>query len=117
MSLPARTARRWPSTTTPPRPCDILASDYYYPAMQGAVARLHADRVAPLLALWRLVSANPAAAMGLADRGRIAPCLRADLVLIDWPEGHAPAPQRTWVAGRAGYSALPAAAPHLEPAL
>lgn len=98
--------------------CDILASDYYYPAMLGAVARLSADRVAPLPALWRLVSANPAAAMGLADRGRIAPGLRADLVLIDWPAGHAPAPLRTWVAGRGGYSALPAAAAlHPEPAL
>lgn len=90
--------------------CDILASDYYYPAMLGAMVRLHADRVAPLPALWRLVSANPAAAMGLADRGRIAPGLRADLVLLDWPEGHAPAPLRTWVAGRGGYSALPTAA-------
>lgn len=98
--------------------CDILASDYFYPAMLGAVARLHVDRVAPLPALWKLVSANPAAAMGLADRGRIAPGLRADLVLIDWPEGHAPAPLRTWVAGRGGYSALPAAAAlHPEPAL
>lgn len=97
--------------------CDILASDYFYPAMLGAVARLSADRVAPLPALWRLVSANPAAAMGLADRGRIAPGLRADLVLLDWPEGHAPAPLRTWIAGRGGYSALPATpAPHLEPA-
>ncbi|NHB75265.1 alpha-D-ribose 1-methylphosphonate 5-triphosphate diphosphatase [Rhodobacter calidifons] len=97
--------------------CDILASDYFYPAMLGAVARLSADRVAPLPVLWRLVSANPARAMGLADRGRIAPGLRADLVLLDWPEGHAPAPLRTWIAGRGGYSALPAIpAPHLEPA-
>ncbi len=94
--------------------CDILASDYYYPAMLGAVARLHADRVAPLPALWNLVSRNPARAMGLTDRGRIAPGLRADLLLIDWPEGHAPAPRRTWVAGRAGYSAL-TAAPLPEP--
>lgn len=86
--------------------CDILASDYFYPAMLGAMVRLNADRVAPLPALWKLVSTNPAAAMGLTDRGRIAPGLRADLVLIDWPEGHAPAPIRTWVAGRGGYSAL-----------
>ncbi len=91
--------------------CDILASDYYYPAMLGAVARLHADRIAPLADLWRLVSLNPARAMGLADRGRIAPGQRADLVLLDWPEGQAPAPLRTWVAGRGGYSALPAAHP------
>jgi alpha-D-ribose 1-methylphosphonate 5-triphosphate diphosphatase len=87
--------------------CDILASDYFYPAMLGAMVRLHADRIAPLPALWKLVAANPAAAMGLTDRGRIAPGLRADLVLLDWPEGHAPAPLRTWVAGRGGYSALP----------
>jgi alpha-D-ribose 1-methylphosphonate 5-triphosphate diphosphatase len=87
--------------------CDILASDYYYPAMLGAMVRLHADRVAPLADLWRLVSVNPARAMGLTDRGRIAPGQRADIVLLDWPEGHAPAALRTWVSGRGGYSALP----------
>lgn len=86
--------------------CDILASDYYYPAMLGAMARLNADNVAPLAALWKLVSANPAAAMGLQDRGRIAEGLRADLVLLDWPDGQAPAALRTWVSGRGGYSAL-----------
>jgi alpha-D-ribose 1-methylphosphonate 5-triphosphate diphosphatase len=96
--------------------CDILASDYYYPAMLGAMVRLHADRVAPLPVLWSLVSLNPARAMGLTDRGRIAPGQRADLVLLDWPEGHAPAPLRTWVAGRGGYSALPPSL-HPEPAL
>ncbi len=87
--------------------CDILASDYFYPAMLGAMVRMHADRVAPLHELWKLVTANPATAMGLTDRGRIAPGLRADLVLLDWPEGQAPAPLRTWVSGRGGYSALP----------
>lgn len=87
--------------------CDILASDYFYPAMLGAMVRLHADRVAPLPALWKLVALNPARAMGLTDRGRIAPGQRADLLLLDWPEGQTPAPLRTWVSGRAGYSALP----------
>jgi alpha-D-ribose 1-methylphosphonate 5-triphosphate diphosphatase len=90
--------------------CDIIASDYYYPAMLGAMARLHADHVAPLPALWKLVSINPARAMGLSDRGRIAPGQRADLLLLDWPEGQMPAPRRTWVSGRPGYSTLPAAA-------
>lgn len=90
--------------------CDILASDYYYPAMLGAIVRLNADRVAALPELWKLVAGNPAAAMGLTDRGRIAPGLRADLLLLDWPEGQAPAPLRTWVAGRGGYSALPPSA-------
>jgi alpha-D-ribose 1-methylphosphonate 5-triphosphate diphosphatase len=88
--------------------CDVLASDYYYPAMLGAVARLRADGIAPLQALWQLVARNPAAAMGLTDRGRIVPGMRADLLLVDWPEGHVPSPLRTWVSGRGGYSALPA---------
>jgi alpha-D-ribose 1-methylphosphonate 5-triphosphate diphosphatase len=96
--------------------CDILASDYFYPAMLGAMVRLHADRVAPLPALWKLVSLNPARAMGLTDRGRIAPGWRTDLLLLDWPEGQAPAPLRTWVSGRPGYSALPLL-PQPEPAL
>ena len=86
--------------------CDILASDYYYPAMLGAMARLQADRVAPLPALWQLVSRNPAHAMGLTYRGRIAPGLRADLVLLDWPDNATPSPLRTWVSGRGGYSAM-----------
>lgn len=86
--------------------CDILASDYYYPAMLGALVRLQADGIADLPTLWKLVSQNPASAMGLTDRGRISPGLRADLVLLDWPDGGAPAPLRTWVSGRGGYSAL-----------
>lgn len=96
--------------------CDILASDYFYPAMLGAMVRLHADRIASLPDLWKLVSLNPARAMGLTDRGRIAPGQRADLLLLDWPEGRTPAPLRTWVAGRGGYSALPLIPQH-EPAL
>lgn len=85
--------------------CDILASDYYYPAMLAAVARLQADGVGPLHRLWPLVSANAARAMGLDDRGAIAPGLRADLVMLDWPEGEPPAVRQTWVSGRLAYSA------------
>ncbi|MBB3461284.1 alpha-D-ribose 1-methylphosphonate 5-triphosphate diphosphatase [Rhizobium sp. BK377] len=88
--------------------CDILASDYYYPAMLLGLARLKADGVAPLHALWPLVSDNPARASGLTDRGVIEAGKRADLVLVDWPEGAAPAVRRTWVAGREAYRAAPA---------
>jgi len=88
--------------------CDILASDYYYPAMLLGLARLKADGVAPLHALWPLVSDNPARASGLADRGVIEVGKQADLVLVDWPEGAAPAVRRTWVAGRQAYGAAPA---------
>ncbi|KPP90209.1 MAG: alpha-D-ribose 1-methylphosphonate 5-triphosphate diphosphatase [Rhodobacteraceae bacterium HLUCCA08] len=88
--------------------CDALASDYFYPAMLAAVARLDADRRADRSRLWSLVSAGPAQAMNLTDRGEIAPGRRADLVLVDWPEGHAPAILTTWVAGRPAYRACPA---------
>lgn len=85
--------------------CDALASDYHYPSMLAAVARLRADGAGPLHALWPLVSGNAARAMGLDDRGRIAPGLRADLILVDWPEGGIPVVRRTWVAGRPAYAA------------
>jgi alpha-D-ribose 1-methylphosphonate 5-triphosphate diphosphatase len=86
--------------------CDVLASDYYYPAMLLAMARLRADGVAPLHELWRLVSSNAARASGFDDRGAVAIGRRADLILIDWPEGDVPAVQRTWVAGREAYAAM-----------
>lgn len=63
--------------------CSILTSDYFYPCLLAAPFVL-ADRGKLSLAqAWALVSANPAAAAGLTDRGAIAPGLRADLVLID----------------------------------
>ena len=79
--------------------CDALASDYHYPAMLAAVARLERERRAPLARLWSLVSAGPARLSGLDDRGAIAPGRRADLVLVDWPEGGAPATVATLLAG------------------
>jgi alpha-D-ribose 1-methylphosphonate 5-triphosphate diphosphatase len=88
--------------------CDILASDYYYPAMLAAVARLRADGTGSLPGLWKLVSANPAAALGLVDRGEIAVGRRADLVLLDWPEGRTPVVRQTFVKGRAAYGAVAA---------
>lgn len=85
--------------------CDILASDYYYPAMLGAVARLHAERRAPFARLWACVSANPARASGLTDRGEIAAGRRADLAVLDWPEGGRPMVVATLSAGRIAHLA------------
>jgi len=61
--------------------CTVLCSDYYYPAMLAAAWSL-AGRIG-LARAWALISANPAAAAGLTDRGAIAPGRRADLVLVD----------------------------------
>lgn len=87
--------------------CDALASDYYYPAMLGAVARLEAERRASRPALWALVSDGPARAMNLTDRGRIEAGKRADLVLVDWPDGQPPVIRATYVAGQPVYRAQP----------
>ncbi|WP_063569209.1 alpha-D-ribose 1-methylphosphonate 5-triphosphate diphosphatase [Achromobacter ruhlandii] len=63
--------------------CDILTSDYYYPAPLAAVLRLANDGVLPLEQAWNLVSLNPARAAGLQDRGALAPGLIADAIVVD----------------------------------
>lgn len=63
--------------------CSVLASDYYYPAQLLAAFRLAADGVLPLTEAWNLVSAGPARATGLTDRGVIAQGRRADILLVD----------------------------------
>lgn len=63
--------------------CSILASDYYYPAPLLAAFLLTADNILPLAQAWTLVSATPAAATGLHDRGEIAAGKRADIILVD----------------------------------
>lgn len=64
----------------------VLASDYHWPAMLAAPFRMAARGVMSLARAWALVSTNPADALGLTDRGRIAPGLRGDLALVT-PEG------------------------------
>lgn len=61
--------------------CTILASDYHYPSMLAAIGRLVETRGHKIEKSWHLISEAPASALGLQDRGRIAPYLRADLVL------------------------------------
>jgi alpha-D-ribose 1-methylphosphonate 5-triphosphate diphosphatase len=63
--------------------CSILASDYYYPAQLLAACRLADDGVLPLAEAWNLISAAPARAAGLADRGVLAEGCRADIILVD----------------------------------
>jgi len=78
----------------------ILCSDYFYPAMTAAALQLASGPLG-LAGAWALISANPAAAAGLHDRGRIAPGLRADLVLLDTDTGDVVA---TICAGRIAYA-------------
>ena len=68
--------------------CDVLASDYYYPALLGSIHKLYREQRAPLEHLWRLVSSGPATAMNVEDRGVIEVGKRADLLLINWHENN-----------------------------
>ncbi len=64
------------------RVCRILTSDYYYPALWHAPFLLAAKGTLDLREAWALVSANPATAAGLTDRGTLAEGQRGDAVLI-----------------------------------
>jgi len=83
--------------------CDVLVSDYYYPALFHAPFRLAASGAATLEQAWALASSNAAAAGGLKDRGQIATGLRADLLLVDDSVANHPRLASAWVAGRRVY--------------
>lgn len=63
--------------------CDALVSDYHIPALPMAVWALVDRGVLPFEKAWAMVSANPARVLGLEDRGRLEPGMRADLVVMN----------------------------------
>jgi alpha-D-ribose 1-methylphosphonate 5-triphosphate diphosphatase len=79
---------------------DIVASDYVpISLLQGAFA-LTADSIGySLPEAIRTITANPAAAVGLYDRGSIEPSKRADLTRVSMVEG-LPVVRSVWTAGR-----------------
>jgi alpha-D-ribose 1-methylphosphonate 5-triphosphate diphosphatase len=82
---------------------DCLASDYVPATLLPAVFKLERELGLPLPTATALASANPAAAVKLTDRGRIAPSLRADLIAVRHIAGQ-PQVVRTWSAGRLVFS-------------
>lgn len=62
---------------------DILASDYHPSALLPAVLELAKADPAGLAGATPLATLNPARALGLTDRGAIAPGMLADLVIAD----------------------------------
>jgi alpha-D-ribose 1-methylphosphonate 5-triphosphate diphosphatase len=62
--------------------CGILASDYHYPSLFNAPFKLATTGKVSFADAWRLVSAAPAAAVGLHDRGEIRPGARADILVV-----------------------------------
>jgi alpha-D-ribose 1-methylphosphonate 5-triphosphate diphosphatase len=81
---------------------DILATDYHPASLLHAAHELTARGVLPLHAAVNLVSLNPAAALGLHDRGSLEIGKRADLSLVDMRDR--PRVRATLRAGRQIYS-------------
>ena len=79
--------------------CSVLSSDYYYPCLLRAPFVLAGRGALDLAASWALVSANPARAAGLTDRGEIVDGKRGDLIVVDDRAG-VPHVVATMVAGR-----------------
>jgi alpha-D-ribose 1-methylphosphonate 5-triphosphate diphosphatase len=79
---------------------DILSSDYVPAALLMAAFRLtEVEKVGGLPGAIRLVTKNPAQAVGLADRGEIAPGKRADLLRVAMHDGE-PVVRAVWREGR-----------------
>lgn len=79
---------------------DVLSSDYYPAALLDAVFRIaRMGEGYPLPQAVATASRVPAQAVGLDDRGRLAPGLRADLIRVRLCDDH-PLVERVWSAGR-----------------
>ncbi|WP_135505924.1 alpha-D-ribose 1-methylphosphonate 5-triphosphate diphosphatase [Roseovarius aestuariivivens] len=63
--------------------CDALASDYHYPSTRRAAFLLADAGVLPFEGAWGLIADGPARMLGLKDRGRLEPGMRADVVVLD----------------------------------
>ncbi len=81
---------------------DILASDYIPGAMLHVVWKIAKLGILSLPDALRLVTANPADAMGMKDRGRLMPDHLADVVLVE--ESEFPRVRATFRNGRVIYS-------------
>ena len=85
---------------------NVLASDYFWPAMMEAAFIMAERGVLDLPRAWALVSKNPAQACGLDDRGQLQAGLRGDVVVVD-ADRRAPvavfaAGKLAWLAPEAG---------------
>lgn len=83
---------------------DCLCADYHPATLLAAVFRLPEMADMPLYAAARLVTANPARAAGLGDRGEIAVGKRADLVAVGLTKG-LPQACKVWRAGKQVFEA------------
>ncbi|PKN39569.1 MAG: phosphonate metabolism protein PhnM [Deltaproteobacteria bacterium HGW-Deltaproteobacteria-18] len=79
-----------------------LSSDYVPASLLHAAWILHTEVGLPLHESMALITANPARALGLSDRGRIEPGLKADLVRVHI-DRDLPVVRRVWRDGERVY--------------
>lgn len=79
---------------------DILSSDYVPASLLAGAFLLHTARGWALPKAIATVTANPARAVDLTDRGALAPGRRADLLQVARRPDHAPHVRATWFGGR-----------------
>jgi len=78
---------------------DILCSDYYTPSLLHAVFRLINEKVMPIPDAVRMVTRNPARAVGMSDYlGSLEVGKRADMLLVNEGAG-SPSVVAAWVGG------------------
>lgn len=78
---------------------DILSSDYVPASLLHAAFILHGSLGKPLPEAVATITANPARALGLDDRGELTPGKRADIVRVRMVDGH-PVVISVWKNGR-----------------
>lgn len=91
----------------------ILCSDYQPSTLIAAAFAAARQAALPLPDALALVTANPADACGLTDRGRLVPGARADVIAVGSVAGH-PVVTHTWSAGRLVFVAGYPAAEHVS---
>ncbi len=82
---------------------DVICADYHAPCLVPAAFRLWRDGVLDLPAAIRMITLNPARAVGLRDRGAIAPGLAADLAIVRLDNEGWPHVEATFVDGRSAF--------------
>ncbi len=85
---------------------DIICADYHAPSLIPAAFRLVDEGLLGLAEAVRMITRNAALAVGLEDRGEIAPGLLADLCLVRRDAAGWPHVERTFVAGRESFAFL-----------
>ena len=82
---------------------DIFSSDYVPSSLLMATFMLGALEKWTLPKAVRTVTINPARAIGLNDRGEIAPGVRADLLRVRMNRAGMPTVMETWLAGQRAF--------------